>query len=304
MSLELLVALFAFAVPGALSVAAWDAGTYRNDRTVQHLLGYGLIWSLVGYTALLWLAPIRLTNLLAQGSLSLAQLLRRENISLFCALCTGHYCAGRLASVFVIEYWNKGAWRSPFVTVLGQVLTETVKAERARRWPVRFASKWRAKIVDAASERVPAPVKTAWTWSGVLVRSMLHAEEPSRTSAIYVRNKDGTHFYGRVHRLPTEPRPLDFVAIAEPRCRGTGELWDGMEWPILLVPFSEIDLMLVNPGVLDVGPEGDSAAEGEPAAEAGGGAEGQSSGRGGEDHSHRAAKGARQARQEMNFSED
>lgn len=100
MNLNLLVALVAFSLPGALALEVWDWSCHRRGRTWSSLLGHGIVVSLAAYGALQMVGIIDLASVLDEhGELSLHLLVRQQNVAaLFgvtSALMLGAFVAGR-----------------------------------------------------------------------------------------------------------------------------------------------------------------------------------------------------------------
>lgn len=137
MNLELVVALFAFAVPGALAVLAWDWSVRRRDRSLAQTLGFGIIVSLPVYAALEAATSVRLTNLLDRdGKLALARLLSHDNLYLFFAVSLVLTLLGLVAGRLLPPLIARRTGWSPHASVWGEVMWMVARGDREpdRAW--------------------------------------------------------------------------------------------------------------------------------------------------------------------------
>lgn len=146
MSPELLLLLFAFAVPGAAFVEAWDLACHRKDRPIASLLGWGLLLSLVPYTLLQGIGCIRLGRLIGPTGLDLGLMLLTHNLVLFGGLCLAGGALG----------YTLGRWQPSFlVRMLGFSFKHTV-------WGEMF------EIARDRGAQLTIRTKSGWTWRGFL----------------------------------------------------------------------------------------------------------------------------------------
>ena len=217
MTVDLLIFLLAFAVPGALAVEAWDFGCMRKDRTVGSLLGHGVVISMLAYTLLQAVGLIDLSVLLVHDTagatpaeglfLSLNELLSTRSLVTFMGLCAILGATGGLSGHFVHPWIGRKLGRSLYPSVWSEFVSILSDADRTGSAPL-----------DSSQREA--------TW-------------------IHIRTKSGWEWCGRPHIMPAEPGTEDCIVLKQVKCLVEGS-WVDQSYAVIAIPMADIEYIQAN----------------------------------------------------------